>query len=233
LRYQNENRGIIMNPIRIVLADDHWLMRDETRRILEQYPNLEVVGEGEDGQQALELVARLQPDVAILDIRMPKLNGIEVVRQMKELSPDTKALILTAYDDDDYILALMEAGALGYLLKTTRAKELIDAVQRVHQGETVLQPAIAAKVARLWEQNRELTRQESPEQLSPRELEVIQLAARGLRNKAIADKLSISARTVEGHFNSIFTRLGVSSRLEAVLYAVSRHLVALEEGDST
>ncbi len=222
-----------MEPIRIVLADDHWLMRDETRRILEQHPDLRVVGEAEDGQQALEQVERLQPDIAILDIRMPKLSGIEVVRKMKERSPETKALMLTAYDDDEYILALMEAGALGYLLKTARANELIDAVQRVHLGETVLHPAIAAKVARLWARNRDLTRLESSAQLSPRELEVIQLAAKGLRNKAIADKLNISGRTVEGHFNSIFSKFGVSSRVEAVLYALSKHVVNLEERDST
>ncbi len=221
-----------MEPIRIVLADDHWLMRDETHRILEQHPDLKVVGEAEDGQQALELVERLQPDIAILDIRMPKLSGIEVVRRMKERSPDTKALMLTAYDDDEYILALMEAGALGYLLKTARANELIDAVQRVHLGETVLHPAIAAKMARLWA-GRYSTGRESFGKLSPRELEVIQLAAQGLRNKAIADRLNLSARTVEGYFNSIFTKLNVSSRVEAVLYALSRHVVTLEEGDNT
>ena len=221
-----------MEPIRIVLADDHWLMRDETRRILEQYPDLRVVGEAEDGQQALEQIEHLQPDIAILDIRMPKLSGIEVVRKMKERSPATKALILTAYDDDEYILALMEAGALGYLLKTTRANELIDAVQRVHLGEAVLHPAIAVKVARLWRRQQDATGREPSEQLSPRELEVMQLAAKGLRNKAIADKLNISGRTVEGHFNSIFAKFGVSSRIEAVLYALSRHVVTLEEEDS-
>lgn len=219
-----------MELIQIVLADDHWLMRDETRRILEQSPNLKVVGEAEDGQQALELVERLQPDIAILDIRMPKLSGIEVVRQMKERAPNTKALMLTAYDDDDYILALMEAGALGYLLKTTRGNELIDAVQRVYLGEPVLQPAIAAKVARLWVRNRDSTTQKLAEQLTPRELEVLQLAAKGFRNRAIADQLNISSRTVETHFNSIFNKLGVSSRVEAVLYALSRQIATLEKG---
>lgn len=222
-----------MEPIRVLLADDHWLMRDETRRILEQYADLRVVGEAEDGQEALQLVRQLQPDVIVLDIRMPKLNGIEVLQQIKELSPRTKALILTAYDDDDYILALMAAGALGYLLKTARAHELIDAVRRVHSGEPVLHPAIAAKVAHLWARNREPTGREFSEPLSPREREIMQLAAKGLRNKAIADKLSISNRTVEGHFNSIFNKLGVSSRVEAVLYAISRRIVTLEEEDNT
>lgn len=218
-----------MEPIRIVLADDHWLMRDEMRRILEQQPDMSLVGEAEDGQQALELAERLQPDIVILDIRMPKISGIEVLRQMKERSPKSKALMLTAYDDDDYILALMEAGAFGYLLKTARADELLDAIRRVNAGEVVLYPAIAVKVARFWARNKEST---GPvEQLSPRELEVIQLAAKGLRNRAIAEKLNISNRTVEGHLNSIFSKLGVSSRVEAVLYALSQHLVTIgEEG---
>ena len=222
-----------MEPVRIVVADDHWLMRDGTCHILEQCPDLKVVGDAEDGQHALELIERLQPDIAILDIRMPKLNGIEVVRRMKDHSPNTKALMLTAYDDDDYIIALMEAGALGYLLKTARPSELIDAVQRVHQGEPVLHPSIAMKVARLWARLQDSTGQDVSGQLSPREREVLQLAANGLRNKAIADNLSISVRTVEGHFHSIFAKLSVSSRIEAVLCALSRHIVTLEEEDRT
>ncbi|MBI2868314.1 MAG: response regulator transcription factor [Chloroflexi bacterium] len=221
-----------MTAIRIVLADDHWLMRDEMRRILGQQPDLSIVGEAEDGLQAIELVERLQPDILIVDIRMPRQNGIEVIRSLRERAPGTKALVLTAYDDDDYILALMEAGALGYLLKTAKADELVDAVRRVSAGEIVLHPEISAKVARLWARTRVLTDRKLTEQLSPREQEVITLAARGLRNKAIAEKLNISDRTVEGHLNSIFSKLGVSSRVEAVLAALSQHLVALEEEDT-
>lgn len=217
-----------MEPIRIVLADDHWLMREGTRHILEQCPDLKVVGDANDGQEALELIERLQPDVIILDIRMPKLNGVEVVRRMKEVSPHTEALILTAYDDDDYILALMAAGALGYLLKTARPSELIDAVQRVHAGEPVLHPGIAVKLARLWARGRDSTGLSS-EQLSLREREVLQLAANGQRNKAIAENLCISVRTVEGHLRSIFAKLGVSSRTEAVLRAVAEHTVTPEQ----
>jgi DNA-binding NarL/FixJ family response regulator len=220
-----------MDSIRVILAEDHALMREGTHRILEQYPDFKIVGEAEDGQQALELIERTKPDVAILDIRMPKLNGVEVVRRMKNCCPDTKALMLTAYDDDDYIFALMEAGASGYLLKTANAKELADSVRTVFSGEPVLHPAIAMKIARLWSQRGTSTKQGSVEQLSPRELEILELAARGLRNKAIADKLCISIRTVEGHFNSIFTKLGVYSRVEAVLEAISRHLVNLNDED--
>lgn len=215
-----------MDTIRIVLAEDHSLVREGTRRILEQYPNLKVVGEAGDGQQALDLIKHLQPDVLISDIRMPVITGVEVVRRMKDYSPRTKALMLTAYDEDDYILALMEAGASGYLLKTARASELVDAVNSVSAGEMVIHPAIAAKVARIWMRDRSSTTRASPEQLSVREREILQLATNGMRNKAIADKLNISVRTVEGHFTSIFAKLGVSSRIEAVLYAMSHHLVA-------
>lgn len=220
-----------MQPIRIILADDHLLMRQGTRRILEQYPDLAVVGEAEDGQQALELIERIKPDVALLDVRMPKLNGIEVVRRLKDCSPNTRALMLTAYDDDEYILALMQAGASGYLLKTVQAKELAEAVRSVHAGEPVLDPAIAAKVARLWARGSISANEGPAAPLSARELEVLELASKGFRNKAIAEKLSISVRTVEGHFNSIFNKFGVSSRTEAILYALSQHLVTLEVED--
>lgn len=215
--------------ISIVLAEDHPLMRKGTRQLLEKYRDFKVVGEAEDGAHALELIKSLRPDVAILDIRMPKLNGIEVVRRMKDISPDTKALMLTAYDDDDYIMALMKAGASGYLLKTAREKDLVDSVYGVSSGEPVLHPAIAMKVARLWAQRGEASRPGLIEQLSNRELEVLELAAKGLRNRAIAEELKISIRTVEGHFNSIFTKLDVSSRIEAVLEAMSRHLVTSGE----
>ena len=214
--------------ISIVLADDHALMREGTRHILEQHPDFKVVGEAEDGRQALELIEHLKPDVAILDIRMPKLNGVEVVRGLKRCCPDTKALMLTAYDDDDYIFTLMEAGASGYLLKTANSKQLADSVRNVYSGEPVLDPAIAIKIAKLWTQ-RGTSRQGGAEQLSPRELEILDLAARGLRNKAIADRLGISIRTVEGHFNNIFAKLGVFSRIEAILEAISRHLVTVDE----
>ncbi len=218
-----------METIKIILAEDHALMREGTKHMLEQYPEFQVVGEAEDGQQAVELIKNLKPDIAILDIRMPKLNGIEVVRQVKSLSPNTKTLILTAYDDDEYILALMEAGASGYLLKTAHEKELIDSVRGVHSGEPVLHPTIAMKIARLWAQRGTASQQSSVEQLSSREIEVLELASRGLRNKAIAEKLGISTRTVEGHFNSIFAKLGVSSRMAAILEAISRHVVTLSE----
>lgn len=216
--------------IRIIIAEDHCMMREGIHHILERCPDFKIVGEAEDGEQALELIRQTQPDVAILDIRMPKLNGIEVVRKMKEYSPNTGALMLTAYDDEDYILALVSTGALGYLMKTARPNELIDAIRRVREGEPVLDAPIAMKVARLWAGQQFASKHDAskvePEELSQREWEVLQLAAQGFRNRAIADKLSISFRTVEGHFHSILAKLGVSSRVEAILYALSRQAPA-------
>jgi DNA-binding NarL/FixJ family response regulator len=220
-----------MSNIRIVLAEDHALVRQGTRRILEEHPDLKVIGEAEDGGQALELVRHLNPDVAILDIRMPKLSGVDTARQINGSSPQTRILVLSAYDDDEYILALMEAGVSGYLLKTAQANELVEAVRSVAQGKNVLHPAIAMKVARLWARRRTLNGQEVSGQLSSREMEVLRFATKGLPAKAIADKLGISIHTVNGHFNSIFNKLGVSSRIEAVLYALSRHLVDPDEGE--
>ncbi len=217
-----------LETINIVIADDHVLMREGTRRILEGYPDLKVVGEADDGEKAMDLLRRLRPDIIILDIRMPKLNGIEVVQQMSDYCPDTKVLILTAYDDDEYIFALMGAGAHGYFLKTVQPTELIEAVRNIHSGEIVLDPTIAAKVAQLWAQNQILTGR-IVDKLSPRELEILRFAAKGLRNKAIAEKLFISNRTVERHFSNIFIKLDVTSRMEAVLYGISQNLITLDK----
>lgn len=217
-----------MDRIRVVLCEDHALVREGTRRILAEAPDISVLGEAGDGRQAAALIERHQPDVAVLDIRMPDQSGIEVLRHMRTAAPSTRALMLTAYDDDEFIVAAMDAGASGYLLKTARPGELLEAIRRVHAGEPVLQPAIAAKVARLWRRGSAGARGDDFEPLSPREREVLELAAGGLRNRVIAERLGISSRTVEGHFNSILSKLGVSSRLEAVLFAIAHGWVTLD-----
>lgn len=222
-----------MEPIRIVLAEDHPLMREGMKRALESEADMAVVGEAEEGEQALNLIRTLKPDVALLDIHLPKLNGIAVARRLREHSAKTKALMLTAYDDDDYILALMEIGVWGYLLKTSRTEEVVKAVRTVHSGEAVLDPAIATKVAQLWAHHKISSKSDLAKRLSSRELEVLEMAAAGLRNKDIADRLLISPRTVERHFSSIFGKLQVSSRVEAVLFAISHHLVIAGEDNRT
>jgi two-component system, NarL family, response regulator LiaR len=219
-----------MERIRILLAEDHALVREGTRRMLELQPEIEVVGECGDGLQAASLIAALRPDVAILDVRMPGLNAIEVTRQVRALGLPTRVLVLTAYDDDNFVAAALEAGAHGYLLKTARASELVGAVRGVFAGETVLDPAIAAKMTQILmrrgrEENGEA---ECREVLTGRELEVLELASRGMRNREIAEQLGVSSRTVEGHFSSILNKLGVSSRTGAVMHAASHHWLPSE-----
>ena len=215
-------------PIRIVIADDHALVREGTRQILEDHPGLVVAGEAQDGEEAVAIVSRLQPDVVLMDIAMPKMNGIEATRLIKKESPATSVLILTAYDDDQYIFALLDAGAAGYLLKNVRGEELAQAVRAVAEGESVLHPAIAAKVFKRYTRSDQAVDEEI-EPLTDRESEVLAMAARGLSNKMIARELSLSDRTVQVHLSNIFGKLGVASRTEAVITALQRGLLRLEE----
>lgn len=212
-----------MDRIRILLGEDHALLREGTRQMLSQQLDLEVVGEAGDGEEVLRLAQRLKPDIAILDIRMPLMGAIEVTEALRRTTPATRVLILTAFDDDDLVLAAMDAGAQGYLLKTVRTSELIAAVRAIHRGETVIHPSVAQKIALMWTRRRAgITLTDA---LTPREIEVLQSASRGLRNKEIADSLGVSIRTVEGHLSSILSKLGVSSRTAAVMQAASLNLL--------
>jgi len=216
--------------IKILIADDHAVVREGTRRILEQDQRLEVVAEAGDGEEAIRLATNLKPDVAIIDIAMPNIDGIEATRQIKALCPDTTVLILTAYDDDQFIFSLLEAGAAGYLLKSVRGRELIDAVRSVHAGESVLHPAIARKVLnRFVPSSGKPIEEESLDVLSQREMEVLKLAARGLSNQDIAEELCLSMRTVQGHLGHIFNKLQVGSRTEAVIRALKEGWVTLDD----
>ncbi len=220
-----------MDKITVLIADDHAVVREGTRRILEQEDGLEVVGEAGDGESAVELVCKLRPDVAIVDIAMPRLDGIEATRRIKRLCPSTAVLVLTAYDDDQFVFSLLEAGAAGYLLKTVRGRELVGAVQAVHAGESVLHPSIARKVLNRFvpRPGRPQTEQRQEEALSDREMEVLRLATRGLSNQEIASALCLSIRTVQGHLGHIFNKLGVSSRTEAVVRALKEGWVSLDD----
>ena len=223
--------GKVAKRTTLLLIDEYALIRQGVRRALEQCPDLVVVGETGNGEDAVMLVQQLQPDVTILDIRLPKLSGAEALRTLKESCPSTKALVLSSYDDDHHILALMEAGAAGYLLKTIQAEDLVEAVRKVARGEPVLDPAIAWKVARLWGRQAGGGRPGHAERLSQRDIEVLRLATKGLRNRVIAERLGLSVRTVEWRFNTIFSKLNISSRTEAVLYAISHGLIAAEEAE--
>lgn len=219
-----------MGEIRVLIADDHAVVREGTRQILEQEPDLKVVAEAADGDEAVKLTGSSKPDVAIIDISMPRVDGIEATRQIKALYPQVAVLILTAYDDDQFVFSLIEAGAAGYLLKSVRGSELVDAVRAVYSGESVLHPSIARKVLnRFVPSLGKGQRQEPPETLSQREMEVLHLATQGLSNQDIADKLSLSLRTVQAHLGHIFNKLGVSSRTEAVVRALKEGWITLDD----
>jgi NarL family two-component system response regulator LiaR len=219
-----------MGKIKILIADDHAVVRDGTRQILEHETDMDVVAEAADGNEAIKLAGTTRPDVAIIDIAMPGVDGIEATRQIKSLYPTVAVLILSAYDDDQFVFSLLEAGAAGYLLKSVRGRELIDAVRQVHAGESVLHPAIARKVLnRFVPAASKISGQKTAEILSERESEVLKLATRGFSNQDIADELCLSLRTVQAHLGHIFNKLQVSSRTEAVVRALKEGWVTLED----
>jgi two-component system, NarL family, response regulator LiaR len=219
-----------MSTIKILVADDHAVVRDGTRQILEQQADMEVIAEAADGAEAIKLAGTTKPDVAIIDISMPGVDGIEATRQIKQLYPQIAVLILSAYDDDQFVFSLLEAGAAGYLLKSVRGHELIEAVRQVHAGESVLHPAIARKVLNRFVPASGKTTAHKPEDvLSDREIEVLKYATRGLSNQEIADELCLSLRTVQAHLGHIFNKLQVSSRTEAVVRALKEGWVTFED----
>ena len=218
------------DKIRIIIADDHKVVREGTRELLQKENDLDVVGEAGDGEEAVKLVEKLKPDVAIVDIAMPRLNGIEATKQIKAISPRTAVLILTGYDYDQYVFALLEAGAAGYLLKDVRGQEVIEAVRAVHAGESVLHPVVARKALDHFvrsEKNKANVVQ-SPV-LTDREIEVLRSVARGQGNKEIAQDLNLSVRTIQAHLGNIFNKLKVSSRIEAVRSGLKNGLLTLED----
>jgi NarL family two-component system response regulator LiaR len=223
-----------MDKIKILLAEDHIVVREGTRELIQHEDDMEVVGEAGNGEEAVQLAEQTKPDVIIMDITMPKVNGIEATKRIKEIIPLTAILILTAYDNDQYVSALLEAGAAGYLLKNVRGRELIDAIRAVHAGESVLHPKIARKVLNRFAASG-MIKDIIPvsDVLSERELEVLRLAARGLNNRDIAEKLFLSIRTVQAHLGNIFNKLDVGSRRaeKRLVYDRRPFLVATLKGE--
>lgn len=213
--------------IKIILADDHHIVRAGIRQLLESEEDIQVLAEAGDGEEAKALIEKHRPDVAVLDIQMPKASGIEVTRWIRAHLPEVGVLILTAYDDDPYVMAVLQAGANGYVLKTAKTNDLIQAVRDVHEGKSALDPAITQKlmsnIFRRPEKN-------SVEALTDRELDVLRLAAKGFTNKAIGLQLNISDRTVQGHLAHIFAKLQATSRTEAVMRAVSLGWISQSTG---
>src|SRR5574338_1154567 len=204
--------------IRVLLADDHHIVRAGIRQLLESASDLQVIAEAGDGEEAQAMIEQHRPDVAVLDIQMPKASGIEVTRWVRAHLPEVCVLILTAYNDDPYVMAVLQAGANGYVLKTASPDEVIQAVRDVHEGKSALDPAITRKLMNnLFRKPKEIP----SEPLTDRELDVLRLAAKGYTNKAIGIQLGISDRTVQGHLAHIFDKMGSTSRTEAVMRAVS------------
>ncbi len=216
--------------IKVLIADDHALFREGTRSLIDLEEDMIVVGEASNGEEAIELVEQLQPHVVLMDIAMPKVNGIEATRRIKADYPAAAVLILTAYDNDQYIVALLEAGAAGYLLKNVSGNDLVNAIRAVYAGEAVLHPAIAKKVfQRLSSPGTEAPKAKPMAELSDREMEILKLAARGMSNQDIATSLFLSRRTVQAHLANIFRKMDVGSRTEAVLQALKNCWLGLED----
>jgi DNA-binding NarL/FixJ family response regulator len=217
-------------PIRVLLADDHAIVRAGIRQFLEKVSDIQVIAEAGDGEIAKDMIQDCQPDVAVLDVQMPKSSGIEVTRWIRANFPKTGVLILTAFDDDPYVLAVLQAGANGYVLKTASPTELIQAVRDVNDGKSVLDAHLTEKLIS------QLNRAKEPTVVEPvtsRELEVLELVAKGYTNKAIGVQLGISDRTVQGHIAHIFAKLHAASRTEAVMRAVSMGWISQFVGSIT
>lgn len=217
-----------MQKVRIIIADDHTVVRKGTRQILEGEAEFEVVGEAINGEEAVRIASELKPDIVIMDISMPLLDGIGATRKIKNQNPDTAVLILSVYDNDEFVFTLLEAGAAGYLLKDASGQDIIKAIRAICRGESVLHPVIARKVM-----NRffpvTIEKKQPTKVLGEREMEVLLLASKALSNQEIASKLGLSLHTVEAHMRHIFTKLQVSSRTEAILFAIKRGWITIEE----
>ena len=223
--YQHLDAPFHRHNIRIVLVDDHVMLRQGTAELLRRESDMLVVGEASDGQRAIELAETLNPDIVIMDVRMPGMSGIEATRHIRQALTAARVLALTAHDDLQYVFSLLQSGASGYLLKRAQIGDLVDAIRRIHSGEMVLAPEIAHKLALHHSVMGGGKHGSGPEaaileELTSRELTVLQLLARGLSNQAIAETLSISDRTVQSHLTRPFSKMNVTSRLEAVLMAI-------------
>ena len=215
------------NTIRILLVDDHTILRDGIRSLLEDELDMEVIGEAEDGHAAVKMTAQLEPDVVVMDIAMPLLNGLEATRQIKRNNPQVKVLILTMHENEEYIRQVLATGAMGYILKDAAARELLGAIRAVHRGEAVLSPAITRLVIEDYLRWGEPQAEPISNGLSAREREVLQLIAEGYTNKQIGEILCISVKTVQAHRNNLMQKLDLHDRGELIKYAIQKKIIEI------
>ncbi|MES0361400.1 MAG: response regulator transcription factor [Anaerolineales bacterium] len=214
-----------MNKIRVLLADDHTILRDGIRALLDDHADIEVIGEAEDGQATVKMTAQLQPDVVVMDIAMPLLNGLEATRQIQRDYPQVKVLILTMHENEEYIRQVLAAGALGYVLKDAAAHDLLGAIRAVYQGEAVLSPAITRLVIEDYLRWGDIRPPDSTNGLTSREREVLQLIAEGYTNKKIAEILCLSIKTVQSHRTNLMSKLDLHDRGELIKYAIQKKII--------
>jgi NarL family two-component system response regulator LiaR len=217
----------VSQHIRVFLADDHAVVRKGLEALIGTEDGMEVVGSAADGEEAIAGAARLQPDVILLDLQMPRKSGLEVIAQIKERDPAARILVLTSFSDDDKVFAAIKAGALGYILKDASPHDLLAAIRNVHGGKSSLDPEIALKV--IHEINKPLRLPPTGEPLTEREMEILQLVARGMSNQQIAERLIISERTARTHISNILAKLHLANRTQAALYALRQGIAHLDE----
>ncbi len=211
-------------PITVLLVDDHEVVRSGVSAFLESQPDFEVVGEAKSGVEAVELARKHVPDVVLMDLVMAKMDGVEATRQVKNVSPRTKIVVLTSYHQDEYIFPALQAGAISYILKDVKMNELADAIRRASQGEATLHPRVASRVIQeLHGANREELNPYT--ELTDREMEVLKLIAKGLSNSVIAEELVISVNTVKGHVSNILSKLHLADRTQAAVFAWQQGIV--------
>lgn len=225
MEQESMNTGLTAEPIKVLLVDDHEMVRIGLAAVLDTETGIEVVGEASNGQDGIRLAQAYKPDVVLMDLVMEGMDGVETTGRLLEHCPDCKVIVLTSYLDDSKLYPVIEAGAFSYLLKTSRATEIADAIRAASRGQSVLESQVAAKMMNRFRQPRPVMQKQPHEELTEREMDVLKLVAKGMSNQEIADQLYIGIKTVKFHVTNILNKLGVEDRTQAAIYA-HKHQIA-------